>query len=126
MKLRLDEYYYVIHSYWNNIEEYMPKDMADKFIEFWKHHDDIEVREYISDLYSYIEVINPEYKIIYVDLEKGYITYKGIIKIHNKYYSFEYDYSYDGDFEDFVDCDQELIEVKPKEVTTIIYEYVGN
>ena len=52
---------------------------------------------------------------------KGYIEYKAIIKVNNKYYSFDYYQSPYWNFEDTVDKDIDLIEVFPKEVTTVIY-----
>lgn len=121
MKLRLDEYYYIINDYWDEIEEYMPEDMANKLIEFMKSHNSEEINNYIKHLYSYIEVINTQYDIVDIDLEKGYTTYTAIVKINDKYYSFDYDHSYDWDFEQGLNSDQELIEVKPKEITTTIY-----
>ena len=37
MKLRLDEYYYILGDYeWEELEKYMPKEIADKFNEFKK------------------------------------------------------------------------------------------
>lgn len=34
MKLRLDEYYYIINDEWNEIENYMPEDMAEELEKF--------------------------------------------------------------------------------------------
>jgi len=121
MKLRLDEYYYIINDYWDGIVEYMPENMANNLIKFMKSHNSKEINNYIKHLYSYIEVINTQYDIVDIDLEKGYTTYTAIVKINSKYYSFYYDCSYDWDFAQGLDCDQELIEVKPKEITTTIY-----
>lgn len=123
MKLRLDEYYYILNAgyVWKEIEDYMPKDIADKYLEFCESHNSDEVDDYLKRLYSHIQVINLEYTILYIDSEKGYTEYKAIIKVNNKYYSFDYYQSPYWDFEDEVDADMDLIEVFPKEITTVIY-----
>ena len=123
MKLRLDEYYYILNTYYalEEIEDYMPKDIADKYLKFCESHNLDEVDNYLKRLYSYIEVINLEYTILDIDSEKGYIEYKAIIKVNNKYYSFNYYQSPYWNFEDTVDEDTDLIEVTPKKITTIIY-----
>ena len=126
MKLRLDEYYYILNRDYGleEIEKYMPKDIVDKFLEFYKFHKSDEVYDYLKRLYSYIQVINLEYTILDIDLEKDYIEYKAIIKVNNKYYSFDYYQSPYWSFKDEVDADTDLTEVFPKEVT--ITEYVRN
>ena len=123
MKLRLDEYYYILNANYalEEIEDYMPKDIADKYLEFCESHNLDEVDNYLKRLYSYIEVINLEYTILDIDSEKGYIEYKAIIKVNNKYYSFDYYQSPYWSFEDEVDADIDLTEVFPKEITTVIY-----
>lgn len=122
MKLRLDEYYYIIGGDCETIEEYLPEDEADKYIEFCESHNLDEINDYIDNLYSYIEVIDRRYNINDIDLEKAYINYTAIIKIKDKYYSFDwYDTRY-WDFEDRVDIDEELTEVTLKEVTVTKYE----
>lgn len=123
MKLRLDEYYYILNiNYgWEEIEDYMPDDIADKYLEFCESHNLDEVYDYLKRLYSYIQVINLEYTILDIDLEKGYIEYKAIIKVNNKYYSFDYYQSPYWSFKNTIDEDTDLIEVFPKEVTTVIY-----
>lgn len=123
MKLRLDEYYYILNADYalEEIEDYMPKDIADKYLEFCKSHNLDEIDNYLKRLYSYIEVINLEYTILDIDSEKGYIKYKAIIKVNNKYYSFNYYQSPYWNFEDTVGEDTDLTEVFPKEVTTVIY-----
>ena len=123
MKLRLDEYYYILNiNYgWEEIEDYMPDDIADKYLEFCESHNLDEVYDYLKRLYSYIQVINLEYTILDIDSEKGYVEYKAIIKVNNKYYSFDYYQSPYWSFKDTVDEDADLIEVFPKEVTTVIY-----
>lgn len=122
MKLRLDEYYYIVSWEWDGIEKYMPEDMAKKFNEFCKSHNLEEIDNYVENLYSYIEVIDSQYNINSIDLEKSYIIYTAIIKIKDKYYSFDwYDTEY-CDFDEQVNADKDLIEVFPKKVTTIIYK----
>ena len=123
MKLRLDEYYYILNiNYgWEEIEDYMPDDIADKYLEFCESHNSDEIYDYLKRLYSYIQVINLEYTILDIDSEKGYVEYKAIIKVNNKYYSFDYYQSPYWDFKDTVDADIDLTEVFPKEVTTVIY-----
>ena len=123
MKLRLDEYYYIVSWDWDwdGIERYMPEDMAKKFNEFCKSHNLEEIDNYIENLYSHIEVIDSQYNINDIDLDKANINYTAIIKIEDKYYSFDWYYTWYWDFEDQVDTDKDLIEVTPKEVTTVIY-----
>ena len=123
MKLRLDEYYYILSDYeWEEFEKYMPKGIADKFIEFKKTHTDDELLKYINKLYSYIEVIDTEYHINEIDLDASFITYSAIIKINDKYYSFYYDVCPYRWFEDRIYINQELQEVKPKKKTIVVYE----
>lgn len=59
MKLRLDEYYYILNADYGleEIEEYMPDDIADKYLEFCESHNSNEVDDYLERLYSYIQVI---------------------------------------------------------------------
>ena len=121
MKLRLDEYYSIINEEWEDIESYMPEDMAEEFEKFCESHNYYEISDYLENLYSYIEVIDSKYNINNIDLEKSYINYTAIIKINNKYYSFDwYDTEY-WDFDEQVNADKDLIEVTPKEVTTVMY-----
>lgn len=122
MKLRLDEYYSIISGTWEGIESYMPKDMVKELLKFELSHNYYEISDYLENLYSYIEVIDSKYNINDIDLEKSYIIYTAIIKIKDKYYSFDwYDTEY-WDFDEQVNADKDLIEVTPKEVTTIIYK----
>ena len=123
MKLRLDEYYYILNENYGleEIEDYMPEDIANKYLEFCKSHNSDKVDDYLERLYSYIQVINLEYTILDIYLEKGYAEYKAIIKVNNKYYSFDYYKSLYWSFKDEVDEDIDLAEVFPKEVTTVIY-----
>ena len=122
MKLRLDEYYSIISGTWEGIESYMPKDMVKELLKFELSHNYYEISDYLENLYSYIEVIDSQYNINDIDLEKSYINYTAIIKINDKYYSFDwYDTEY-WDFDEQVNADKDLIEVTPKEVTTIIYK----
>ena len=124
MKLRLDEYYSIISGTWEGIESYMPKDMVKELLKFELSHNYYEISDYLENLYSYIEVIDSKYNINDIDLEKSYINYTAIIKIKDKYYSFDwYDTEY-WDVDEQVNADKDLIEVFPKEVT--ITEYVRN
>ena len=120
MKLRLDEYYSIINDEWDDIESYMPEDMAEEFEKFRESHAQ-KIYDYLENLYSHIEVINSRYNINDIDLEKSYINYTAIIKINNKYYSFDWYDTWYWAFADRVDADKDLTEVTPKEVTTVIY-----
>ena len=122
MKLRLDEYYSIIKEEWEDIESYMPEDMAEEFEKFRESHTRDEIYNYLKNLYSHIEVINSRYNINYIDLEKSYINYTAIIKIEDKYYSFDWYYTWYWTFADQVDADADLTEVIPKEVTITKYE----
>ena len=122
MKLRLDEYYSIISGTWEGIESYMPKDMVKELLKYELSHNYYEISDYLENLYSYIEVIDSKYNINDIDLEKSYINYTAIIKINDKYYSFDwYDTEY-WDFDEQVNADKDLIEVTPKKVTTVIYK----
>ena len=122
MKLRLDEYYSIISGTWEGIESYMPKDMVKELLKFELSHNYYEISDYLENLYSYIEVINSKYNINDIDLEKSYINYTAIIKIKDKYYSFDwYDTEY-WDFDEQVNADADLTEVFPKKVTITRYE----
>ena len=122
MKLRLDEYYAIISEEWEEIENYMPEDMAEEFEKFRESHTRDEICNYLNNLYSHIEIINTRYRTNYFDLEKSYINYTAIIKIEDKYYSFDWYYTWYWNFKDQVDVDKDLIEVFPKEVTITEYE----
>ena len=125
MKLRADEYNWIL-SEGDAIPENAPKEITDKIKQYQKayYNDDIiTIDKYwqsIKELYSYITIINIQYEIEYIDLEKGYIDYKAIIKINGKYYSFIYRESPYGS--DGYDVDQELKEVKPTNV--VITKYI--
>ena len=121
MKLRLDEYYYIINGEWDEIENYMPEDMAEELKKFEESHTQDEIFEYLENLYSHIEVIDTEYKIDDLELDASRVKYIAIIKIGDKYYSFGYWKTHHWYFKDKVDVDEDLIEVFPKEVTTVIY-----
>lgn len=121
MKLRLDEYYYIINGEWDGIENYMPEDMAEELKKFEESHTQDEIFEYLENLYSHIEVIDTEYKIDDLELDASRVKYIAIIKIGDKYYSFGYWKTHHWYFKDKVDADEDLIEVFPKEVTTVIY-----
>lgn len=122
MKLRLDEYYAIISEEWEEIENYMPEDMEEEFEKFRESHTQDEICNYLNNLYSHIEIINTRYRTNYFDLEKSYINYTAIIKIEDKYYSFDWYYTWYWSFKDQVDADKDLIEVFPKEVTITEYE----
>ena len=122
MKLRLDEYYSIISYDWEDIQDYMSEDMAEELLKFEKSHNQDEVFDYLENLYSYIQVIDLEYTVLDIDLEKGYTEYKAIIKVNNKYYSFNYYQTPYWSFEDKIDANVDLIEVFPKEVTITKYE----
>ena len=122
MKLRLDEYYAIISGTWEGIDSYMPKDMVKELLKFELSHNYYEISDYLENLYSYIEVIDSKYNINDIDLEKSYINYTAIIKIKDKYYSFDwYDTEY-WDLDEQVNADADLTEVFPKEVTVIRYK----
>ena len=122
MKLRLDEYYSIISGTWEGIESYMPKDMVKELLKFELSHNYYEISDYLENLYSYIEVIDSKYNINDIDLEKSYINYTAIIKINDKYYSFDwYDTEY-WDLDEQVNANADLTEVFPKEVTVIRYK----
>ena len=124
MKLRPDEYNWILFE-GDTIPENTPKEIAYKIKQYQKAYYDgdiITIDKYwqlIKELYSYITIINTQYEIEYIDLEKGYIDYKAIIKINGKYYSFIYRESPYGS--DGYDVDQELKEVKPTNVVVTKY-----
>lgn len=122
MKLRLDEYYSIISDEWEDIESYMPEDMAEEFEKFRESHTQDEIYNYLENLYSHIEVIDTKYNTIDIDLEKAYTEYTAIIKIKDKYYSFDWYYTRYWTFADQVEADKDLIEVFPKKVTITEYE----
>ena len=122
MKLRLDEYYSIISDEWEDIESYMPEDMAEEFEKFRESHTQDEIFDYLENLYSYIKVIDTKYNTIDIDLEKAYTEYTAIIKIKDKYYSFDWYYTRYWTFADQVEADKDLIEVFPKKVTITKYE----
>ena len=122
MKLRLDEYYYIISYDLDGIEDYMPENMANELDKFSKSHNQNEIFDYLENLYSYIKVINSEYNINEVDLEKSLINYTAFIKIRDKYYSFNWYYTWNWRFDDRVDVDKDLVEVTPRKKTITVYE----
>lgn len=81
MKLRLDEYYYIISD---EIEDYMPQYMVEELDKFRESHTPEEAFDYLENLYSHIEIIDTQYRTNYIDLEKSYINYTAIIKIEDK------------------------------------------
>ena len=122
MKLRLDEYYAIINDEWEEIEDYMPEDMAEELEKFEESHTQDEIFEYLENLYSHIEVIDTQYRTNDIDLEKAFTNYTAIIKIEDKYYSFDWYYTWYWTFADQVEADKDLTEVFPKKVTVTEYE----
>ncbi len=122
MKLRLDEYYAIINDEWEEIENYMPEDMAEELEKFEESHTRDEICKYLENLYSHIEVIDTQYRTNDIDLEKAFTNYTAIIKIKDKYYSFDWYYTWYWSFEDRVEADKDLTEVFPKKVTVTEYE----
>lgn len=124
MKLRPDEYNWIL-SEGDSIPENAPKKIKDIIEQYWKayyNNDIIAADKYwqlLKELYSYITIIDIQYEIIDIDLEKGYIKYKAIVKIKDKYYSFNYIYS-PFSINDY-DADQELREVKPTNIVVTKY-----
>ena len=124
MKLRPDEYNWIL-SEGDAIPENAPKEIKDKIEQYqqaYYNSDIITIDKYwqsIKELYSYITIINIHYEIIDIDLEKGYIEYKDIIKIKEKYYSFIYRNSLYNMCD--YDTNQELREVKPTNVVVTKY-----
>ena len=57
MKLRLDEYYSIINEEWEDIESYMPEDMAEEFEKFRESHTQDETYR-IVDMYRKNKPIN--------------------------------------------------------------------
>lgn len=125
MKLRPDEYNWIL-SEGDTIPENAPKEIKDKIEQYQKAYYNsniVTIDKYwqlIKELYSYITIINIHYEIIDIDLEKGYIEYKAIIKINGKYYSFIYRDNLYG----MADCDadKELKEVKP--INIVVTKYI--
>lgn len=122
MKLRLDEYYYIISYDWDGIENYMPENMANELDKFSESHSQNEIFDYLENLYSHIKIINREYNINEVDFERSLVNYTAIIKIGDKYYSFDWYYTWNWRFEDRVDVDKDLVEVTPLKKTITVYE----
>ena len=122
MKLRLDKYYYIISYDWDGIEDYMPENMANKLDKFSESHSQNEIFDYLENLYSHIKVINSEYNINEVNLGKSLVNYTAIIKIGDKYYSFDWYYTWNWRFEDIVDANKDLVEVTPRKKTITVYE----
>ncbi len=122
MKLRLDEYYYIILDDFDEIEFYMPEELKEKSLEYFNNHSYEEYKKYMEKLYSHINIINTKYNINYIDLEGMYINYTAIIKIDGKYYSFDYYDTSNWNFEDCVKSNEDLKEVHLVEKTIKVYE----
>lgn len=125
MKLRLDEYYYILKDDIDYIEEYMPEHVLETVNNYKKEHSNYlqedDFWNLLDSFYSYINVLNRYYDILYIDLERSLVKYQAIISINNKYYSFEYYDSLDLNFEDCVDANEDLVEVEPIEVKITKY-----
>lgn len=76
MKLRLDEYYYIISDEFDEfdefdeIEDYMPQYMVEELDKFRESHTPEEAFDYLENLYSHIEIIDTQYRTNYIDSEK--------------------------------------------------------
>lgn len=125
MKLRLDEYYYLINDDIDDLEKYMPEDKLKLVTDYKKEHSNYlqedDFWNLLDSFYSYINVLNSKYDILYIDLECSLVKYQAIISINNKYYSFKYYDSLGLNFEDCVDANEDLVEVEPIEVKITKY-----
>lgn len=119
MKLRLDEYYWCASEYWDYIDEYMPKELADKMREIEKSDNSAydATNKFLEKTYSHLEVVEKEL----VDVIDGCPEYRVIIKLNNKYYSFFYFEDDVNSFDESFDMEQDLIEVTPTKVTVTKY-----
>lgn len=125
MKLRLDEYYYLINDDIDDLEKYMPEDKLKLVTDYKKEHSNYlqedDFWNLLDSFYSYINVLNSKYDILYIDLERSLVKYQAIISINNKYYSFEYYDSLGLNFDECVDANEDLVEVEPIEVKITKY-----
>lgn len=125
MKLRLDVYYYLINDDIDDLEKYMPEDKLKLVTDYKKEHSNYlqedDFWNLLDSFYSYINILNRYYDILYIDLERSLVKYQAIISINNKYYSFEYYDSLGLNFEDCVDANEDLVEVEPIEVKITKY-----
>ena len=126
MKLRLDEYYYILNDDIDYIEEYMPKHVLETINNYKKEHPNYLEEDafffFLYSFYSYISIVDIEYDILGIDLEKGYVRYLAIILIDGKYYSFEYLDSPYLNIEECVNADKDLREVEPVETKVTKYK----
>lgn len=126
MKLRLDEYCYILNGDIDYIEEYMPEHILETVNNYKKEHpnylDEDDFWKLLDSFYSYIKIVDITYDILEIDLEKGYTRYQAIISIDNKYYSFTYLVSLGLNFEESVNADKDLIEMEPVETKVIKYK----
>ena len=126
MKLRLDEYYYLIKDDIDYLEKYMPEDKLKLVTDYKKEHSNYlqedDFWNLLDSFYSYINVLNSKYDILYIDLERSLVKYQAIISINNKYYSFEYYDSLGLNFDECVDANEDLVEVEPIEVKITRYK----
>lgn len=126
MKLRLDEYYYILNDDIDYIEEYMPEYILETVNNYEKEHpnylNEDDFWKLLDGFYSHISIVDIEYDILAIDLEKSYVRYLAIILIDGKYYSFEYLDSPYLNIEDCVNADKDLIEREPVETKVTKYK----
>lgn len=120
MKLRLDEYYWCAADYWDYIDEYMPKELADKMHQIEKTDNESydSTIKFLEETYSHLKVIDKEL----VNVNQGYPEYRIIINLNDKYYSFYYVENDRAPFSESFNMEQELVEVHPKNKTITVYE----
>lgn len=74
MKLRLDEYYYILNDDIDYIEEYMPKHILETINNYKKEHpnylEEDAFWKLLDSFYSYISIVDREYDILGINLEK--------------------------------------------------------
>lgn len=125
MKLRLDEYYYILNDDIDYIEKYMPEHILETINNYKKEHpnylDKDDFWKLLDSFYSYISIVDIQYDILEVNLEKSYLRYLAIILIDGKYYSFTYLGSSYLNFEECVNANKDLIEMEPVETKVIKY-----
>lgn len=126
MKLRLDEYYYILNDDIDYIEEYMPEHILETVNNYKKEYpnylNEDNFWKLLDSFYSYIRIVDTTYDVLEVDLEKSCVRYQAIISIGNKYYSFIYIVLLGLNFEECVNADKDLIEVEPVETKVTKYK----
>lgn len=126
MKLRLDEYYYILRDDIDYIEEYMPEYILETVNNYKKEHpnylNEDDFWNLLDSFYSYISIVDIKYDILDIDLEKSRVIYQAIILIDGKYYSFTYLDSLHLYFEECVNADKDLVEMEPIETKITRYK----